>query len=446
MTPMFGYYIGLAVRQLRRNPVLTVLMIVILAAGVAASMSTLTVLRAMANDPIPHKSDRVFVALVDIRPDNGADPEPEPPYQLTYRDATALRDARLGEHQSRLMSIGPVITPVEGGKPPFFGEGQAVDSDFFAITETEFVKGGPWTAADDTSMRRVAVIRESLADKLYGDGDPIGRTVRIDDIDYVVTGVFADGWLPRPAYYRIQGGAGAFGAEDLVFLPFETAVDVDMGLNGWMSCPVPKPEGTPEYSGPEKLRKSQCVWLTLLVQLRSAGDAPAFRDFMAGYVGEQRKLGRFPRPDNHRLYDMPTWMEKNHVVTRDTRLQTYLAFGFLLVCLINTIGLLLAKFTARSGDIGVRRALGARRAAIFQQYLIEAAVIGLAGGVVGLGLTRLSLWLLGRRSDVLASLAHMDWTMVGVTIAVGVASSILAGLLPTWRACQVQPALQLKSQ
>jgi putative ABC transport system permease protein len=47
---------------------------------------------------------------------------------------------------------------------------------------------------------------------------------------------------------------------------------------------------------------------------------------------------------------------------------------------------------------------------------------------------------------VLASLAHMDWTMVGVTIAVGVASSIVAGLLPTWRACQVQPALQLKSQ
>jgi putative ABC transport system permease protein len=188
------------------------------------------------------------------------------------------------------------------------------------------------------------------------------------------------------------------------------------------------------------------VWLSLLIQLKSASDAPAFRDFMAGYVAEQRKLGRFPRPDNQRLYDMPTWMEKNHVVTRDTRLQTYLAFGFLLVCLINTIGLLLAKFTARSGDIGVRRALGARRAAIFQQYLIEAGVIGLAGGVVGLGLTRLSLWLLGRKSDVLASLAHMDWTMVGVTIAVGVTSSIVAGLLPTWRACQVQPALQLKSQ
>ena len=123
VTPMFAYYFGLGMRQLRRNPVLTGLMIIILGAGVAASMSTLTVLRAMSADPIPHKSDRLFAPLVDIRPDNGADPEPEPPYQLTYRDAAALRDAKLGVHQSAQFPITPVVSTVEGKQPPFFADG-----------------------------------------------------------------------------------------------------------------------------------------------------------------------------------------------------------------------------------------------------------------------------------------------------------------------------------
>src|SRR4029079_13969487 len=122
------------------------------------------------------------------------------------------------------------------------------------------------------------------------------------------------------------------------------------------------------------------------------------------------------------------------------------AFGFLLVCLVNCIGLLLAKFTARSGEIGVRRALGAPRRAVFKQYLVESGVVGLVGGLAGLGLTFLSLWFLRKQSDEFAVLAQMDWPMLAITLAVALVSSLLAGLLPTWRACQVQPALQLKSQ
>jgi putative ABC transport system permease protein len=55
---MFSYYLKLGLRSLRRNPVLTALMVLTLAVGVATSMSTLTVMRAMSGDPIPTKSDR----------------------------------------------------------------------------------------------------------------------------------------------------------------------------------------------------------------------------------------------------------------------------------------------------------------------------------------------------------------------------------------------------
>ena len=83
---------------------------------------------------------------------------------------------------------------------------------------------------------------------------------------------------------------------------------------------------------------------------------------------------------------------------------------------------------------------------MFQQYLIEAACVGVVGGVVGIGLTYGSLWLIGKQSEQLARLAHMDWVMLGTTIVLAVVASLIAGLLPTWRAMQVQPALQLKSQ
>jgi putative ABC transport system permease protein len=113
---------------------------------------------------------------------------------------------------------------------------------------------------------------------------------------------------------------------------------------------------------------------------------------------------------------------------------------------VNTMGLLLAKFSVRSAEVGVRRALGATRGAIFRQFLVEAAVIGLAGGLLGLAFSALSLWLIRGASRELAVVARMDWAMLAATFAIAVGASLVAGLLPTWRAAQVTPALQLKSQ
>ena len=139
-------------------------------------------------------------------------------------------------------------------------------------------------------------------------------------------------------------------------------------------------------------------------------------------------------------------MEFNKVVPGDVRLQLWLALGFLLVCLVNTVGLLLAKFSARPGEIGVRRALGASRGAIFRQYLTEAAVIGLVGAGVGIGLTLAALAYIRNFNRSIAEVAHLDVPMLAFAVLASIAAAVLAGLLPTWRACQVVPAMQLKSQ
>ena len=63
---MLEYYFFLGIRSLRRNPALTILMVLTLAVGVAASVSTLTILQVMSGNPIPHKSDRLLVPLLDV--------------------------------------------------------------------------------------------------------------------------------------------------------------------------------------------------------------------------------------------------------------------------------------------------------------------------------------------------------------------------------------------
>jgi len=140
------------------------------------------------------------------------------------------------------------------------------------------------------------------------------------------------------------------------------------------------------------------------------------------------------------------WLEHNKVVGNDSKLSAWLAFAFLLLCLVNAIGLLLAKFSVRASEVGIRRALGASRREIFRQFLIETAVVGLAGGVLGLLLAFGALALIAMQSKQMAVVAHMDWVMLTFTFVLSVLAAILAGLLPTWRACQVTPALQLKSQ
>jgi putative ABC transport system permease protein len=79
------------------------------------------------------------------------------------------------------------------------------------------------------------------------------------------------------------------------------------------------------------------------------------------------------------------------------------------------------------------------------QLLVESGVIGLTGGVAGLLLALLGLWLVRKQPSDYAALAHLDLPMLAATFLLAVGATLLAGLLPAWRACQVTPALQLKS-
>ena len=438
---MYGYYLSLGFRSLRRNPILTTLMVLTLSVGVAASMTTLTLLRGMSGDPIPEKSDVLFVPLLDNRPlDNGPATNPEPPEQLTLRDAMALWERGEGERQTPIYGISPPIDSGRADLPPFFSDGLAVGRDFFAMFDVPFLHGQPWSAEDDERGTQVAVIGRSLAERVFGEGvNPVGQTLRASDNVFQIVGVI-DTWNPLPKFYRLVG-SGSFDTSEDIYLPIRTAIARELNVSGNINC-----NSTPPAPGFRGLVEGECNWVQFWVELASAGDRAAYAEYLDAYVNEQKALNRFEAPVNNRLYDVRDWLDVREVISDDTRTSTWLAFGFLLVCLVNTVGLLLAKFSARPGEIGVRRALGASRGEVFRQYLTEAAVIGLVGAGTGVALTLGALAFIRDFNRGIAQLTHLDVPMLAIAVVVSVVAAIVAGLLPTWRACQVVPALQLKSQ
>ena len=437
---MFAYYFDLALRSFRRNKMLTALMVVAIALGIGAAMTTLTVFHVLSGDPLPGKSSTLFYPQMDPESKDDYHAGSEPPGQLTLLDAEALLKAKRGDHQA-LMTGGQVpVQPQRQGLMPFSVDARYTSADFFPMFNTPFLYGSGWDAASDEAHARVVVIAKSLNDKLYDGGNSIGKALRVDDHDFRIVGVLKD-WRPAPKFYDLNTGDHGFGQSELVFAPFATAHELKLPRSGNMSCFANTPEGVhaTDLGAP-------CEWIQFWVQLDTPQKAQAYLAFLRNYSDQQRAAGRYTRPTNVRLRDLMTWLDYSKVVPSDVELQAWLAFGFLLVCLLNTVGLLLAKFLRRSSEIGVRRALGASRRAIFAQCLVEAGTVGLVGGVLGLGLAELGLWAVRQQPTEYAELARLDPPMLLATFVLAILASVLAGLLPAWRACLVAPAIQLKSQ
>lgn len=437
---MFFYYVTLAKKSLLQTPITTALMVLAIALGIGISMNALTLNHVRSADPIPEKSKQLFALQLQTMNKAGTrHTYDDMPLQVTYQDAINIQRSAPPARHISLLETGFAIQTEDPDFIPILQAARATQSDFFAMFNVEFLYGGPWSKEIDENPDNQVVIAEELNEKLFGGGDNVGKNIYLNQQAYRVIGI-SKSWQPKPRFYDVN--TGAFRDSEQVFVPFSLIPIHNYpswgNNNGW------KNEKIETYQ--DKLN-SESMWIQYWVELESSTKKQDFTNFLSSYVEQQKKLGRFERDDARgTLRNVETWLEYNEVVGDDSNILVGITFMFLAVCLINTVGLLLAKFLKRAPEIGVRRALGANQAQVFLQHLVEVGLLGLLGGLLGLVIANIGLFILRNQFDGFDILATMDISMFIAAPLIAITATILSGLYPAWRVCTTLPSIHLKAQ
>lgn len=436
---MLAHNLRLALMSLRKNPVLSALMIGAIGLGIGVCMTTLTVHTLMSSNPIPQKSEVLYAVTLDGWDPNKAWGEPDlPPPQLTWMDTMALLKSDIPKRQAAMFFSGFSLQLPDEKLPPFLAEARVTSGAFFALFEVPFLFGGGWDPSADTSLQRVVVLSRSTNDKVFGGADSVGKTVKLDNREFRVVGVIDD-WHPTPKFFDLNNND--FGEPEQIYVPWGVVEPLQVlsygNNNGWKA---------EEVNSFEDRLRSEVVWIQYWAELPDAETRERYQAFIDQYALEQKKLGRFARPLNNRLYPVMPWLARNEVVTEDARVLLGLSFLFLLVCLLNIVGLLLAKFLGRSAETALRRALGATRWQVMQKNLVEVGLIGLVGGVLGVLLALAGLQGVKLLYADYQRLVQLDGPLLLAALGIALASSLAAGVYPAWRAARVSPAGLLKTQ
>jgi putative ABC transport system permease protein len=441
---MFQYNLELALHGLRRFPKSTLLAVLTAALGLAACMTTLALLHMLTADPLPGRSQHLYLAWVDTVQAKLADyPSLNGVKVKNYRrikmtDAQALLQAHRAPRQAALAGLDADVSTGDGDHVQ---QGQSLlgtTSEFVPMFGVALRYGRSWSAAEDDARAPVAVIDVDLAQKLFGTGNVVGRSIRLDKSVFRVIGV-STRFAPQPHFYGLD--RWTFSGSDLenVFVPYTAALDAGLVPGDSDGCDASNRERSLFDADP-----ARCAWLAYWVQLDTPQEVADYRSYLDHYAGQQPALeGRIRQ--KAQLRGVSGWLTLQNVVPDNARMNVWLAGSFLLLCMVNVAGLLTAKFLRRSAEIGIRRALGAPRRAIFAQHVLEATVVSALGGVLALPLTLLGLWILRMQDQGFTDLARLDPLMFGGLFALALAVGVLVGVLPAWRASTVEPGLQVKS-
>jgi putative ABC transport system permease protein len=448
---MSGYYFRLALASFRRNPGLTALMVMAIAVGIGVCVMAMTIYHSMSGNPIWWKSDQLYAATLD----NWSVTEPAddrrptlPPDQITYRDAQALRRSDIPKHTVVMYRTAGVISGQgpNGAIAPLNAATRVTTGDFFRMFDVPFRYGRGWDAKADADPQPVLVLSAEMNNRLFGGTDSVGRTLRWNDREFRIIGVLDD-WQPMPRFYDLN--SGAFVSPEDVYIPWHWGETLELPAYGSSNC------WKPDVKSFKDLLVSECVWIQAWVELPNGTARARMQAFLDAYTDNERRAGRFARPRNNRLTDVEQWLKDQQVVQSDNRVLVGLSFTFLTVCLINTVGLLLAKFLNGASISGVRRALGASRRDLFMQHMVEVGVIACFGALFGLGLGALGLKGFRARYELsskfggsggLQALAHIDHASVLIAIVFALIATFAAGVYPAWRIGRIQPAVYLKNQ
>lgn len=265
--------------------------------------------------------------------------------------------------------------------------------------------GAHLSEEDDGSLARVTVIGADVARDLFHGENPLGKVIRIADVPFQVKGVMA------------SRGAGPGGAslDNMLVIPVSTAA---------------------------KRLFNRDYLTTLVVQLVDANASDRVAEDVRALLRERHRI--IPPAQDDFTVGSPraTLAQITRVGSTLSKVVTGVAVIATLIGGAVIMSLMLIGVSERRREIGVRRAVGATRADVMQQFLVEAILISAFGGAVGI--------LIGAGGATVGALlqklppAYM-WSMIGGAVALSVAVGVIFGLYPAWKAANVDPIEALRS-
>jgi putative ABC transport system permease protein len=451
---MFAYNAKLAFKSLNDRPSLTVLMVAAIAVGLGLFMTMLTLGHQTSKIPLPHISQQIHLVQLDNREEAADDAENfNEMVDLTFQDTNNLLNLQNADAQQTMVwNTYGILNVEEQDIQPQRSSVVATNHAFFSMFEAPFLYGKGWTDNADQFGQAVIVLTKASNDYLFGGINSVGQQVRLNTHVLTVIGVLDNWFLATKFYDRSYRQANP----DQAFVPSNFAFDNNLPRNArfdcWSTTTNPR-KFTNNFL--TELKTSECAWITFWAKLPN-NTKEDYQTQLGQYIEAQKSLGRFPRESQYFLTNINDQLSLVIGTGGRQQMLTMISYMFFAVCLINAVSILLAKFMRRTKEVSLRRALGAKKRTILQQHLIEVIFIGVIGGLFGIGFAYLGLQAMLRvslyASDYTRTAAdlmpyhQMDWEMIMAAFSVSISCTLLVGLYPIWRICNVSPAGQLKAQ
>ena len=355
-------------------------------------------------------------------------------YGVTGKDVERFRT--FGDALARLVPMRVFPAEFRYNDRAANGRLVATTADYPEVNKLAMATGRFLSEDEGAEKLNRCVLGATVADKLFPFGEPLGKSVVIRGQEYSVVGVVADR-MPT------GGSGGSQAAEDFngdVYIPIETAV-VRIGKSVILRAAGSR-------SG-EEVQFSQ-VTLTVDADFETRDGRRRVKE-MGLAVRDVLRDGH-PREDYALTIPLDRLEEAERSQDRsNTQIQLTAAIS-LLVGGIGIMNIMLATVTERTREIGIRRALGAKRLDIIAQFLVEAVVQtsvgGLIGVAVGVGVAVLAPpvsegmagggWIPARQP------AALTWEPVAQSVGVSVLVGVVFGLYPAWRAAKLDPIEALR--
>ena len=354
-------------------------------------------------------SNRLDVGPGSRRGPGGARMSASSYYTLDEDDAEAIR--------TEIPEVQYVAGSLRGSAQVVFAENnwatnwEGVQPDFFALEGWEIAEGTVFDARDYGGASKPVILGDSVRRALFGDAPAVGQSVRIGRVPFTVVGTLAP---------KGQGGWGQ-DQDDVVLVPLETGRRRLQGSTGL-------PPGAVQQ---------------IAVGVAVADDLAYVQGQIEALLRQRHRI----RPGDEDDFRVRNIAEIVATRTQTTRLMSLLlgavASISLIVGGIGIMNIMLVSVTERIREIGLRMAVGAGPTDIRRQFLAEAMLISLVGGIVGIAIGIVGALLVGRLGTLPVAL---NGQVIGMAAGFSIATGLFFGYYPARKASQLDPIEALRQQ